>query len=273
MAGSGTLAGDENIHAFLWDGTTLLDLGTLEDTSSLANAINTSGQVTGTLEVATEILHAFLWDGTMMQDLNALIDPADPLQPFVTLVNGIDINDRGQILANGIDRRGGFHAYLSPRLACPNPARSRCSAWASRVSALRDDAAPRKRRAQRSTNSTGVTRRSREGTMNTHAIRSTLVGSLGVALALASGSALAISFRITDLGTLGGTFSSGIALNASGQVTGVSATAGGATHAFLWDGTAMRDLGTLGGRFSGHCHQRLGAGDGHPIRTPIRPIG
>ena len=46
--------------------------------------------------------------------------------------------------------------------------------------------------------------RSREGSMNTYAIRSTLIGSLGVALALASGSALAISFRLTDLGTLGG---------------------------------------------------------------------
>ena len=40
--------------------------------------------------------------------------------------------------------------------------------------------------------------------MNTYAIRSTLIGTLGVALALASGSALAISFRLTDLGTLGG---------------------------------------------------------------------
>ena len=38
--------------------------------------------------------------------------------------------------------------------------------------------------------------------MNTYAIRSTLIGSLGVALALASGSALAISFRITSLGPL-----------------------------------------------------------------------
>ena len=58
--------------------------------------------------------------------------------------------------------------------------------------------------------------------MNTCAIRSTLIGSLGVALALASGSALAISFRLTDLGTLGGTSSDGVALNASGQVTGSS---------------------------------------------------
>ena len=41
--------------------------------------------------------------------------------------------------------------------------------------------------------------------MNTDIIRSTLVRAFGVALALTAGSALAISFRITDLGTLGGT--------------------------------------------------------------------
>ena len=41
------------------------------------------------------------------------VDPADPLQPFVTLVNGVDINDLGQILANGFDSRTGeSHAYL-----------------------------------------------------------------------------------------------------------------------------------------------------------------
>ena len=57
----------------------------------------------------------------------------------------------------------------------------------------------------------------------------------------------------TDLGTLGGTFSEGYAINSSGQVTGYSQTSGGDSHAFLTtstgtltDGTAV-DIGTLGG--------------------------
>jgi len=54
-----------------------------------------------------------------------------------------------------------------------------------------------------------------------------------------------MAFRITDLGTLGGTSSDGVALNASGQATGTSTTAGGEMHAFLWDGAKLRDLGTL----------------------------
>ena len=83
--------------------------------------------------------------------------------------------------------------------------------------------------------------------MNTRKLRSTLIGSLSVALALASGSALAISFRLTEL-TLGGEFSRGNAINASGQVAGDSftTTSGFSPHAFLWDGTRMVDLGTLG---------------------------
>ena len=58
-----------------------------------------------------------------MLDLNALIDPADPLQPFVTLDSGVDINDLGQILANGFDSRTGeSHAYLvSPIVTVPEP--------------------------------------------------------------------------------------------------------------------------------------------------------
>ena len=82
--------------------------------------------------------------------------------------------------------------------------------------------------------------------MNTRTTRSTLISFLGVALALASGSAWAITFRITDLGTLGGTESVGTDLNDSGQVTGHSLGVDNSSDtAFLWDGTAMQDLGEL----------------------------
>src|SRR5437773_975356 len=41
-------------------------------------------------------------------------------------------------------------------------------------------------------------------------------------------------YIITDLGTLGGTFSQGLHLNASGSVVGSSTTASGDEHAFVW---------------------------------------
>jgi len=53
-----------------------------------------------------------------------------------------------------------------------------------------------------------------------------------------------------DLGTLGGDYSQGVAINPRGEIAGFSNTALGGVgdpHPFLWDGTMMLDLGTLGG--------------------------
>ena len=58
----------------------------------------------------------------------------------------------------------------------------------------------------------------------------------------------AVQFSVTNLGTLGGTYSGAQGINAAGQVVGYAGTSGDAAiHAFLWQSGSMQDLGTLGG--------------------------
>jgi probable HAF family extracellular repeat protein len=58
-------------------------------------------------------------------------------------------------------------------------------------------------------------------------------------------------YRITELGTLGGTYSVGNGVNNIGQVVGESGTFNDDyVHAFLWEDGTMLDLGTLGGNYS-----------------------
>ena len=74
--------------------------------------------------------------------------------------------------------------------------------------------------------------------------RSILLSALVICMGIANEAAAAPpAYTVTDLGTLGGTFSAGYGINASGQVAGYSFTTGFASvHAFLYDGT-MHDLG------------------------------
>jgi probable HAF family extracellular repeat protein len=64
-------------------------------------------------------------------------------------------------------------------------------------------------------------------------------------------------YAVTDLGTLGGDFSAGFAINNRGRVVGISDTGavdpvnGLLSDAFAWAGGRRTDLGTLGGQFSG----------------------
>ncbi|MCC7407280.1 MAG: DUF3466 family protein [Phycisphaeraceae bacterium] len=101
VGGSSLRNGDET-HAFVWlpdvlNGVagTMIDLGTLGGSQSVANAINNSGAIVGGSHMPGDVVaHAFLYDGRQMLDLNQLV--ALPSGWIIESVN--DINDLGQIV-------------------------------------------------------------------------------------------------------------------------------------------------------------------------------
>jgi len=82
------------------------------------------------------------------------------------------------------------------------------------------------------------------------------------------------TFKVTDLGTLGGTESIATAINDSGEITGGATTAAGAYHAFLYANGSMKDLGTLGGPSSqGQGINATGAIVGYAQLPPGTVVG
>jgi probable HAF family extracellular repeat protein len=102
-AGWASLPGDDNIiHATLWTGNRVIDLGSLgPGQCSIAFGINSQKQVvglSGNCDFDDPSLRAFIWEpGKSMVDLNALIAPGLGVQ----LRNVADINDRGEMAAVG----------------------------------------------------------------------------------------------------------------------------------------------------------------------------
>jgi len=84
---------------------------------------------------------------------------------------------------------------------------------------------------------------------------------------------------MTDLGTLGGTGSEGLAINDSGEVVGVTQTRAGTSEAFLWNGARMTDLGPLSqfyphgindnGQIAGTCNQSVPCVDSNGTFTTL----
>lgn len=64
---------------------------------------------------------------------------------------------------------------------------------------------------------------------------------------LFAAAAIPPSYKVTDLGSLGGGDTQPRAINSFGQIVGGSLTASDGRHAFLWSNDIMTDLGCLGG--------------------------
>lgn len=75
-----------------------------------------------------------------------------------------------------------------------------------------------------------------------------IVPALSVAIVLLSSATQAApTYRVTDLGALGGTYSIANGINDNGQVVGGASTPGNATiNGFLYSGGSMTNLGALG---------------------------
>jgi probable HAF family extracellular repeat protein len=127
IVGSATTEDGTASHATLFDPSgsgANRDLGTLNGTVfSQANAINDVGQIVGFAASSGEAQLGFLFADGLLFDLNELINPTDPLFGDVLLVTASDINNAGQIVANGIfveNRRS--RAFLLTPVAVPEPA-------------------------------------------------------------------------------------------------------------------------------------------------------
>jgi probable HAF family extracellular repeat protein len=108
VVGVANFPGDKLRDGFLWKNGVLTDLGNLGKTS-LAEVINSSGQIVGASRIDSTTVHAFLWEnGGPMVDLNLLVPPGSAL----TLTEALFINDRGEIDGLGKLASGDIHVFL-----------------------------------------------------------------------------------------------------------------------------------------------------------------
>lgn len=202
-------------HAFLYNGSSMQDLGTLGGLTSLGIGINMSGEVTGIATTSgvvhgAAVEHAFLYNGSTMQDLGTLGG---------TDSYGYAINASGEVVGQS-DTSG--DAHLHAFLYNGSTMEDLGTLGGGNSAALGINA---------SGEITGWA--ATTGNAATHAF-------------LYNGTTM------IDLGTLdGGAGSQGNAINASGEVAGSSFITSGPgsaiIHAFLYNGSTMIDLGTLAG--------------------------
>jgi uncharacterized membrane protein len=95
-------------HGFVWRNGAMKLLRHLpQATSSSAEDINNWGAIVGGQTTSTPVYRnmATLWFAGHVVELDSLVCPKDPLKPYVHLESASQINDRGDIVAIGIDSR------------------------------------------------------------------------------------------------------------------------------------------------------------------------
>jgi probable HAF family extracellular repeat protein len=100
VCGYGWPANSTNTHAFLYSGGATVDLGTLGGAESVAEAIDSAGQVVGQSQAADGSTHGFLYSSGKMQDLG--IPAGDNASSAIAVSeNGLILGELG--VGSGID--------------------------------------------------------------------------------------------------------------------------------------------------------------------------
>lgn len=99
---AGRIAGQLAGRAFVWDGNTILDIGTLGGAGSTALALSNNGLVTGAADRVDGSSAAFLYRGGTLLDIGQL----------GTSSQGMGVNASGQVAGTWVDAAGESHAFL-----------------------------------------------------------------------------------------------------------------------------------------------------------------
>jgi probable HAF family extracellular repeat protein len=221
--------GSPEIHAVVWRGTTITDLGTFGGANSLAGAVNDRGQITGVAQNAEPDLfnfgnliglpsstqwRGFLWEDGVMRDLGTLGGPD------AAVTGDLALNERGQIAGISFTDE-----VINPVTGVP-----------TLDSFLWND---------------GFVDLGTLGGTFTNAFtinnRGQVSGYSDVAGDLEAHAFRWSKGRLQDLGTLGG-FAGGGWINDAGVVIGASTTPGDtAVRGVIWRGRGIEELGALDG--------------------------
>ena len=111
IVGKAQLPNSPTLHAFLAKkNASMIDLGSLAgDPCSVAISINAQPQIVGfSDDCSGNNQHAFLWEDGRITDLNGFV----PAGSDLTLIQGLFINDRGEITAQSVLPNGDQRAVL-----------------------------------------------------------------------------------------------------------------------------------------------------------------
>lgn len=253
VVGESDIAGDNVVHAVIWNDTTATDLGTLGGSYSGAYGISNSGRVTGYSQTTENISrNATIWNGNTPTNLEAQAG---------VVSYGYGINNSGIVAGT----------------TYPGNVGSTASTWNGTTTTYLNTLGGRDSKAFAINNNNQVvgysytefnfhfhaalwngTNATDLGTLGGDYSRASDINDAGLVAGWSALSSDAVNgvfvghatlwngVSIKDLGTLGGNQSGANAINNVGQVVGYSLINGDQTyHAMMWDGAKMVDLNSF----------------------------